>query len=46
MIPDGAELIEVDLLNEGALRFGLAGCDCDAVLHFAAWSLVGESIAE
>jgi len=43
-VPDAAELIEVDLVDDSALRAALAGREFDAVLHFAAWSLVGESV--
>jgi len=43
-IPDGVGLIEVDLLDESGLQAALKGRIFDAVLHFAAWSLVGESV--
>jgi len=42
-VPDGAELLEVDLLDLGATRDALAG-GFDGVLHFAALALVAESV--
>jgi UDP-glucose 4-epimerase len=44
-VPDGAELREVDISDPTALAAVLAE-GFDAVLHFAALSLVGESVAE
>ncbi|MEN3316393.1 MAG: UDP-glucose 4-epimerase, partial [Acidimicrobiaceae bacterium] len=44
-VPDGAELRRVDVLDQPALDAVLAG-GFDAVLHFAALSLVGESVAQ
>ena len=41
-VPDGAELIIVDLLDREVVRSAVDG-GFDAVLHFAALSLVGES---
>jgi UDP-glucose 4-epimerase len=44
-VPDGARFEEVDVLD--APRLGeVVGVGFDAVLHFAALSLVGESVAE
>jgi UDP-glucose 4-epimerase len=43
-VPDGARLVEGDLLDPQALRGALAG-GCDGVLHFAALALVAESVA-
>jgi UDP-glucose 4-epimerase len=42
-VPEGAELVVGDLLNPGELRAAL-GDGCDGVLHFAAMTLVGESV--
>ena len=42
-VPEGAELHRVDLLDRGALD-AVLGEGFDAVLHFAALSLVGESV--
>ena len=44
-VPEGARLVEGSLLDEGFLRDALAG-GFDGVLHFAALSLVAESVAE
>jgi UDP-glucose 4-epimerase len=44
-VPQGARLIEVDLLDPPALADAVAG-DFDGALHFAALSLVGESVAQ
>ena len=44
-VPDGAELRVVDVLDADALTRVMAE-GFDAVLHFAALSLVGESVAE
>ncbi len=40
------ELIEADLLDRAALERALHGRSFDAVMHFCAKSLVGESVAE
>ena len=45
-IPNDVELLEVDLLNESALLDVLRGRNFDAVIHFAARSLVGESVVD
>jgi UDP-glucose 4-epimerase len=45
-VPDGAELRRVDVLDQPALDAALAAGGFDAVLHFAALSLVGESVAQ
>jgi UDP-glucose 4-epimerase len=44
-VPDGARLVEGDLLDEGFVRETLAE-GFDGVLHFAALSLVAESVEE
>ena len=44
-VPAGVPLVEVDLLDPDGLRPVLAG-GFDAVMHFAALSLVGESVEE
>jgi len=44
-VPEGAEFVEVDLLDGAATAAALAGRGFDAVLHFAALALVGESVA-
>lgn len=41
-----SELIEVDLLDAAALEQAFSGRHFDAVMHFCARSLVGESMAE
>ncbi|MCA9628958.1 MAG: UDP-glucose 4-epimerase GalE [Myxococcales bacterium] len=43
-IPQGIELLNVDLRDRRAMRDSLQGRRFDAVLHFAARSLVGESM--
>ena len=43
-VPDGAQLLEVDLLDEPATRAALAD-GFDGVMHFAALALVAESVA-
>ena len=43
-VPEGAELIELDLLNEVGVRNALAD-GFDGVLHFASLALVAESVA-
>ena len=45
-VPPGVPLLEVDLRDRKALREALAGHSCDAVMHFAAASLVGESMED
>ena len=45
-VPPGVRLIEADLAGPGVLDAVLAGERWDAVLHFAALSLVGESMRE
>jgi UDP-glucose 4-epimerase len=44
-VPEGAHLVEADLLDPAALAEALAG-GFDGALHFAALSLVGESVAQ
>ena len=43
-IPEGAELLEVDLLDADATAAALAGRNFEGVLHFAALALVAESV--
>jgi UDP-glucose 4-epimerase len=43
-VPEGAELLEIDLLDEPATREALTA-GFDGVVHFAALSLVAESVA-
>ncbi len=43
-VPEGAQLVEADLLDETALAATL-GDGFDGALHFAAFALVGESVA-
>ena len=43
-VPEAAELLEIDLLDEQATRDALTG-GFDGVLHFAALALVAESVA-
>ena len=45
-VPAGARLVVADLANAGALDATLADGPYDAVFHFAALSLVGESMAQ
>ena len=45
-VPEGVPLIEVDLADAAALDRTLADGPWDAVFHFAALSLVGESMRE
>ena len=45
-VPEGAELVEADLLDEGALRRALGAGRVDGVVHLAAASLVGESVVD
>ncbi|MET0862751.1 MAG: UDP-glucose 4-epimerase GalE [Nakamurella sp.] len=42
-VPAGVELVETDITNAGEV---MAGAEFDAVLHFAAKSLVGESVVK
>lgn len=44
-VPEGARLVEVDLLDEAGLNALVAG-GFDGVLHFAARALVGESMEQ
>lgn len=44
-VPAGARLVEADLLDAAALERATAGEGFDGALHFAALSLVGESVA-
>ena len=44
-VPDGADLVEVDLQDATAVQAALSDRDFDAVLHFAALALVPESVA-
>jgi len=43
-IPAGAEHADVDILDAPALASAVAGARADAVMHFAALALVGESV--
>jgi UDP-glucose 4-epimerase len=45
-VPAGVRLIEADLADADAVKAALADGKWDAVLHFAALSLVGESMRE
>lgn len=45
-VPDGARFVEIDIADEGRLIDLLGKHEVDAVLHFAARSLVGESMAD
>ncbi len=45
-VPEGAGFLEIDLADEAAVDAAVAGGGYDAVLHFAANSLVGESMSE
>jgi UDP-glucose 4-epimerase len=45
-VPAGVRLIEADLADPAALDAALAGGPWDGVLHFAALSLVGDSMRE
>ncbi|MBS0988144.1 UDP-glucose 4-epimerase GalE [Acetobacter okinawensis] len=45
-VPPGLQVYEVDLLDREATTAVIAGAHWDGVLHFAALSLVGASIAE
>lgn len=44
-VPEGADLIECDLLDAPSLNTALADGGFDAVLHCAAFALVGESVS-
>src|SRR4051812_34141688 len=43
-VPEGATLVEADLLDPAALARVFGGAQFDGVLHFAAMTLVGESV--
>jgi UDP-glucose 4-epimerase len=43
-VPDGVDLVEADLANRTAVRAVLAAGPWDGVFHFAALSLVGDSM--
>lgn len=43
-IPDGVEFFEIDLLDYRKLSNILAGFSIDAIVHFAAFAYVGESV--
>jgi UDP-glucose 4-epimerase len=43
-VPEGAAFVEADLLDPAATDRALAGGGFDGVVHFAALSLVGESV--
>lgn len=45
-VPDGARLVRCDLLDREELERTVADGDYDGVLHFAATSLVGESVTK
>ncbi len=45
-VPAAAEFVEADLLDADALREALGHHPIDAVIHMAAWSLVGESMSQ
>jgi UDP-glucose 4-epimerase len=45
-VPPGLRLIEADLADRGAVDAALADGRWDAVFHFAALSLVGESMRD
>ena len=45
-VPDGASFSSVDLLDEHAVATQLQRYGCEAVIHMAADSLVGESVAD
>lgn len=46
IVTPGVELVEADLGDAAAVEAIFAGAKIEAVLHFAAFSLVGESVAE
>jgi len=45
-VPEGVELLEVNLVDRDAVRAALAGRAFDVVLHFAARCYVGESVRD
>ena len=45
-VPEGASFIQADLSDSHALAEGLTQRSFDAVMHFAAASLVGESVSD
>ncbi len=45
-LPPGVEFLQVNLLDSAALDKALEGKSFDAVIHFAAKSLVGESVTD
>lgn len=45
-VPEGADLVEADLLDADALRRALGGRGIEGVVHLAAASLVGESVVD
>ena len=44
-VPPGADFVELNLANQGKVAATLAQYRADAVVHMAAFSLVGESVA-
>jgi UDP-glucose-4-epimerase GalE len=46
IVTPGVRLVEADLQDAAAVEAIFSGTKVDAVLHFAAFSLVGESVAE
>jgi len=45
-VPDGADFVQADLLDPGALATAFQAQSFDGVLHFAALTLVGESVEQ
>jgi UDP-glucose 4-epimerase len=45
-VAGGASFVEADLLDREAVTAALQGFECDAVVHMAASSLVGESVVD
>jgi UDP-glucose 4-epimerase len=45
-VPEGAEFVEADLADDGALGKALAAGEFEAVLHFAGFIEAGESMAD
>jgi UDP-glucose 4-epimerase len=43
LVPSGARFVEGSILDKSAIQLGLG--ECEAVMHFGAKSLVGESVA-
>lgn len=43
-VPDGVSLLKIDLLNRSDLLSALQNLQIDAVIHFAAFAYVGESV--